>query len=463
VARLAVQLFDLTRPMHRLSAPDRAILSAAARLHDVGFATDPRHHRLRSAQIVRHFHGQGIPKSQRALLAATILFHGGDVAENRQHPWVASLPDPERAAKLGAFLRIADGLDFGHIQDAVIVSARCGQNKICIRIRSPLFPANLDRARQKADLWQEVFPVGIELIAAASGPAALLSPDTPLLEAARRMVMRQWKLATINAPGAVPGQNSECLHDFRVAVRRLRVVLRAFRKPLAPTPAEEIDRALRRLNRALGPVRDWDVWIEFLTTTERNNPLAGNSRWAGFCRFQRQCRQLQQSTVRRHLSGPAFSALQRKLSRFSRLELPHLATIVPSQPLPEFAMRAFSKNLRRALKLAKLRHSTKADKLHQLRIALRKARYLGEFFAPVLGPPVDKLTRRIHAVERVLATIHDTDLYLARITTQGPPPPRWLGLVLAERRQETLSQIEPEWSRLKVFLEKPVVRRKLKT
>ena len=115
------------------------------------------------------------------------------------------------------------------------------------------------------------------------------------------------------------------------------------------------------------------------------------------------------ATVRRVLSGPSFAALSLKLSRLARLEIPRLMKRMPSDNLTQFAQRALGKKLRRALKLAKLRHSDLPEDLHQLRKALRKARYLGEFFAPVLGPPFDKLTRRIHAAERALGKIHDAD------------------------------------------------------
>jgi exopolyphosphatase/guanosine-5'-triphosphate,3'-diphosphate pyrophosphatase len=453
VARLALRLFDLTRSAHQLPAADRAILNAAARLHDVGYSVDARHHREKSAEIVRREGLKGFRDSQRAVVAATLLFHAQDIEPSRQHPLVRNLPDPARAIRLGALLRMADGLDSGHLQDAAIVSVRCGQRKVRVFVRSPLFPANVEHAGQKADLWRETYPTGIEFVPASpvKTVVTLLNPDVSVLEAARRLLVRPSKIVAVNVPGALLGQDIECLHDLRVAIRRLRVVLRTFRKPLARTPAKELDRVLQRLNQALGPVRDWDVWVNFLSQME----LAGNRRWAAFVRHQIETRQLQLPTARRHLRGPAFRALQRKLDRLGRLELPRLIDTSPPESLEKFARRAFTKQLGRALKLAKLRRSTQPDDLHRLRIALRKARYLGEFFAPVLGTPVDKLTRRLHAVERVLATIHDMDVHLAKIATQGPPPPRLLSLTLAERRRKALANIEKEWARLKTVLEKP--------
>jgi CHAD domain-containing protein len=128
--------------------------------------------------------------------------------------------------------------------------------------------------------------------------------------------------------------------------------------------------------------------------------------------------------------------------------------MTPPDNLAKFVQRALGKKLRRALKLAKLRHSEKPEDIHQLRKALRKARYLGEFFAPALGPPFDKLTRRIHAAERALGNIHDTDVGLNRVVRKGAPPPRLLLQHLAQRRYDQVTQVDKEWQRLRQFMSK---------
>ena len=227
-----------------------------------------------------------------------------------------------------------------------------------------------------------------------------MAPDLPILEAARRLIMLQFKIVAINVESAL-NEDPEPLHDIRVAIRRLRVALWAFRKPLANTSAGRLDLALHRLNRALGPARDADVWIGFLTGATFPRRLYHHRRGAVFLRDQIEYRRRQQTTVRQYLSGPSFATLSLKLSRLARLEIPRLMKRTPSDNLAQFAQRALSKKLRRMFKLAKLRHSDSSTEVHQLRKALRKTRYLGEFFAPALGPPFEKLTRRIHAVERV--------------------------------------------------------------
>lgn len=57
---------------------------------------------------------------------------------------------------------------------------------------------------------------------------------------------------------SVPADDPEAVHDTRVAVRRIRSVLRVF----GPVPA--VDRALREYGASLGPVRDAEVLRQLL-------------------------------------------------------------------------------------------------------------------------------------------------------------------------------------------------------
>ncbi len=461
VTALALRLFDETRERFAWTTRDRAVLEAAALLHDIAYSVNPRRHRERGAEIVLREGLQGFSDEDRAVVASVMLFHAGDWRLTRTLPPVDRLPDPGRAARLGALLRIADGLDFGHLQDASIVRVQHLKHGVRVIVRSPHFPYNLERAGQKADLWRAMFPEQIQLAAAPrtkAPPAALIGPDLHALEAARRLLSRQFKIVVLNVNGALKGESGRPLHDIRVAIRRLRTVLRAFRGPLRDTSAKQINRAFGQLNNALGQARDLDVWMEFLTKGDVRRDLARSPRWRGFIQHQQEHRLLELATVCRHLGGPAFAALRARAGRLLRIQLPRAITTGPEGSLKKLARRALRKDLRRALKLAGLRDSESPDDLHRLRIALRKARYLGEFFSPVLGPPVDKLTRRIHAVERSLGKIHDIDVGLARIAHEGPSPPRRLAEHLGERRTAFQARLKKDWRRLEQFAGQRAVR-----
>ena len=436
VTRLALQLFDATHRALGLPASDRVLLEQAGRLHDVAYRVDPVHHRERSAEIALREGLPGYSTDDGACIAAIMLCHSGNWDEV-----------PPRARQLGAFLRIADGLDWGHVQDAQIVGVKRLRKSIRVRVRCDWFAGNVMRADAKADLWRAVFPVGIEFVLARSRrPRPMIARRLHLLEAARRLLSVQYKIILADVDGAIVGDDIEHLHRIRVAIRRLRSVLRAFRKYLPDTgPIEE---TLAWLGDVLGPARDLDVWVAFLHDNEIAESLKGNRRWRSFVQHHEQVHRLQLPTVQRALRSARFHGLRRRMARLLRTQLPALVNGGTPVSLETLAAKKLRKELRSVNELGRLRHATSAEKLHRLRVALRRARYLGEFFEPVLGKNAGRLTRRLHQVEKPLAQIHDLDVGSALMQQSGPAAPRAFTAYLRARREHQQHLIELAWYRL---------------
>jgi hypothetical protein len=66
----------------------------------------------------------------------------------------------------------------------------------------------------------------------------------------------------------------------------------------------------------------------------------------------------------------------------------------------------------------------------------------------VLGPAIDRLRSRVHAVERTLGDIRDTSLALTRIQHEGPTPPRLLVLQLRRSHETAVAKLGRVWPRL---------------
>ncbi len=452
VTRLALQLFDATHRWLGVAGDDRALLEAAGRLHDVAYHIDPVHHVERSAEIAW---AEGLPEfstDQRACIAAVILFHAGNWKKQLDHPMLKRVREPQQAIRLGAFLRIADGLDWGHVQDAVIVGVKKFRTMVRVRVRSDWFAGNLTRADYKADLWREAFPLDVRFV--STNPRSLrplVEPGLHTLEAARRLLSVQFKTILADVDGAVAGDDPEHLHRIRVAIRRLRSLLFALRKYLPDT--NPIDEALRLLGGALGPARDLDVWAAFLHRDEITAAMQGNRRWRAFVQHHEQMRRLQLPTVRRELRSSRFNAMRRRMAKLLRTQLPLLACARSPVTLEELAVKRFLKELARARDLAPLRHKQSPEKLHRLRVALRRARYQGEFFGPMLGKDAGRLTRCLHQAEKPLAQIHDVATGLSLAQMSGPAMPRVFGEWLQTTLEQQRRLVEPAWHRL-VAMEK---------
>jgi CHAD domain-containing protein len=95
------------------------------------------------------------------------------------------------------------------------------------------------------------------------GPA-LLALSLPL--AVRRLALAQLDAAATAGARVMQRDDAEALHDFRVALRRLRSVLRAYAPWCDPVP-KNLRKRLRRLARATNAARDVEVQIEWLHHT----------------------------------------------------------------------------------------------------------------------------------------------------------------------------------------------------
>jgi CHAD domain-containing protein len=442
VTALALRLFDHTRVSLGLPASARRLLEAASRLHDVGYSIDPVHHVQAGAEIVLEDGIKGFSQPECEQITQIMVRHSGKASTSGA---------PARIVQLAAFLRIGDGLDYSHAQTAKIVGFRRAQRTIFVTVRSDAFPQCLARADHKADLWRAVFPYGIQFVAAPAtkaGPEPLVRANMPMIEAARRLLWIQFKIILVNLDAAVAGETSEALHDVRVAMRRMRSLLRAFRKYLPVQPRKEIEELLAEISEEIGPVRDLDEWVDFLQSTRIRSIMAQSRLFPAYVRHHQQRRQLAYATVRRCLRGRHFASQRLKINRLLREELPRLSKIEPPGSLEKFAARQLDKALRRALKRERLRRSTSPEKLHDLRITLRKARYLTEFFGPVLGASTPKLTKRLHQVERVLGRIHDVDMGMVHLMREGPLPPRAIAMHLEQQREQNLRKLDKVWRRL---------------
>jgi len=72
--------------------------------------------------------------------------------------------------------------------------------------------------------------------------------------------------------GTIDGTDIEALHDMRVASRRVQAVLKIFREAFPKKKFKAEYAEIRSLIRALGEVRDYDVFIEKLEKLNAAHP-----------------------------------------------------------------------------------------------------------------------------------------------------------------------------------------------
>ena len=77
-----------------------------------------------------------------------------------------------------------------------------------------------------------------------------------------RVLLRLLEIQDANLPGALGDSDVEFLHDFRVAIRRTRSVLREMRGVFAPDDLERVRASFKWLQDQTSATRDLDVYLE---------------------------------------------------------------------------------------------------------------------------------------------------------------------------------------------------------
>jgi exopolyphosphatase/guanosine-5'-triphosphate,3'-diphosphate pyrophosphatase len=158
VALLSLSLFDQTREMHRLGEEERALLHAAAMLHDVGsFVSYNRHHK-HSFYLLYHADLPGFTDRERELIATIARYHRRSSPKDRHEEFQRLTPEERIVVRrLAALLRVADGLDRGHRRHVRSVKVKQRGKRLEIDVAAEQgSELEVWSAGQKADLLEEV-------------------------------------------------------------------------------------------------------------------------------------------------------------------------------------------------------------------------------------------------------------------------------------------------------------------
>ncbi len=246
-----------------------------------------------------------------------------------------------------------------------------------------------------------------------SGPRPpLLREDLDVDDAFCHVVAQLAATIVHHAPAARAAHGMEPVHQMRVALRRLRSALSLFRK-LAGGP--ELDRARRDLAglaRALGPARDWDVFLGGTgrevarllpeePAVKRLVAAAGRRRRLA---YEELARVLDDKDFQRLLLG----LIELALVRPWRGEAAAAGLAQDRPRLIAFARRALDRKLRQVSGAGEDLSPLAAAELHAVRIRCKRLRYAAELFVPLApAKATRRFLRRLSAVQERLGELND--------------------------------------------------------
>lgn len=254
-----------------------------------------------------------------------------------------------------------------------------------------------------------------------------LTPETGVADGTRLVVLARFREFRVFRDAALDGNDTEGLHDMRIACRRLSWALREFSRYI---PARLFTRPrgrLRKIVSALGDVREEDAAIAQL------EKLAGESSAevpAGvqllLAKRRRRRAQLQEA-LSKQLTADRLSQLEKCLSRAlehvagSSRQHAHAARgrVAGNQCFCELGRTVIKEHLSEVEEKSAgffLTHNQKP--LHRMRKAVRELRYALESFGPYRDGPQDFFDDELDKLQTALGKLHDTDVWIREIAAR---------------------------------------------
>ncbi len=221
------------------------------------------------------------------------------------------------------------------------------------------------------------------------------------------------------APLATSATGSEPVHQMRVALRRLRSAIKLFRRTIACPPLTAAAAELRALGHALGPAREWDVFLAGAgpEAAAAIPPTPAMRRLLAAAHRQRAAAY---AALRAHLRGPDFRRLTITLA-FSARTQPWPDTPLAATDLRAHTNAVLTKRWRRLLKSGAHITTLPIPRLHALRLQAKRLRYAAEIVAPLHGRrEATQFIGRLSALQECLGHLNDAAAAARLMAELGP-------------------------------------------
>ncbi len=313
-------------------------------------------------------------------------------------------------------------------------------------------------AKQEAGMHQRDGGAGRQLPRLPLTDKAGVQPDDPMSEAGRKILAYYFARMLAEEDNVRQGAAVDPIHDMRVATRRLRSALDTFEAYYHYKAIKPYVKTLRKVGRALGAVRDLDVfrlkadrYVESLPDDKRGGLQGLLDDW------QSQLDDAHQ-TLREVLDSENYAEFVAEFAHFvttpdkDAIKIPHKERSMPHR-VRHVAPRLIYQRYEVVRAYESVLDEASLDTLHLLRIDAKRLRYLLESFEEVLGPEVKTVIESIRTMQdhlgelqdaRVAVTLMSDFLHDAGEETQTAAVLQYMA-VREEEKQRLLAAVPQVW------------------
>ncbi|WP_395020622.1 CHAD domain-containing protein [Dongia sp.] len=236
-----------------------------------------------------------------------------------------------------------------------------------------------------------------------------LSPELSTEEAFVAIVNNCLDQLRANEEAVLSTEDDEAIHQFRVALRRLRAIVSAFRDLVDDDVQAMISIDLRWMQRQFGPARDLDVLIAE-TLQPIHNRLRAQPAFEQLMETAETARAEARRAAHLAIENPRYVAmliqLYRQLHSGDWRRASARARL--GAPVGDFARPLLQSRHKRLMRLGGRYDLLPEPELHRLRILAKKMRYAAEAFHSLFKPkPTKKYIASLTAIQDSLGSLND--------------------------------------------------------
>jgi CHAD domain-containing protein len=234
-------------------------------------------------------------------------------------------------------------------------------------------------------------------------------------------LLRQRLVSLLKAMPAAQAGDETSVHQARVASRRLRQALPLLGVTADAHALDRADRRVRRITRALGPVRELDVTLLLLAELEKKSAAPARA----IARVRAAVTEERQQRRREMLAEIKPSKLNKLRKRLVQVAAPERRREARGNALTEANTQAARRARELKAAIERAGGIYLADRLHRVRVAAKKLRYALEIQRELTSSRSWAHVNRTKAQQDLLGRMHDLEMLIDRARgVQGTLTPR---------------------------------------
>lgn len=445
----ALIVFDGLFPYHGLGNEEREMLGIAALLQDIGSSVSKKEKNKVGQEILLTHPLKGLKLSELKMLAFILDLQVTRIRKEDLSEAFEGLSfrlphgDENRALTLASFLRLVALPGIGYWK---FLPERIRQVEGAVEI--DILGQNTEKAAKKAEqnseLWEHLFGTKLhfkprkdleeaDFVGKETEKTDELTekkdkrknkkknlkfavlPEDPMALVAGRVFSQQFAKMLSHEKETRKGEDVEALHDMRVAVRRMRAAAKVFEAYLDSEKLEPHIKGLRRTLRAVGNVRDLDVFQEKVEEYIKELPSEHEHDLDLLFAVLAEEKRKSSENMLAYFNSEKYASFKREFSDFlsvpeawalpttteKRDSLPYrVRDVLPSILYARFSdISAYSEWMEGPF--------VSVVRLHRLRIAAKGLRYTLEFFEDMIGEDAKTMIEELKKFQDHLGDLHD--------------------------------------------------------